>query len=119
MTVTDRRTLTLESLEHLNPLKLITWDWLDRPVSREEIAAYIEGGRFRDKPYPLYGDPDWSQDQYTRENEIARIAYLVVNPDYTPIELLGSGTMMDGHHRLAAAFYRGDAHIEAVTVSFS
>ncbi len=46
-----------------------------------------------------------------------RIAYLVEHPDATPISievhsLDGSFTIQDGFHRLAAAIYRGDGHID-------
>ena len=103
--------VALADLDQHNPLKHAIWSWLDSPVTREEIASYIERKRFRTKPYPIFGEPGWSQGMYTRENEIARIAYLVVNPDPTPIQIYLSGAMRDGLHRLAAAFYRGDTHI--------
>jgi len=83
----------------------------DGPISQEEVAEALEQDRLAPEPF----DPvDWTQ---PREYHVERIAYLVRHGWEDPIEMdLGIPTLQyvplwpieDGHHRFAAALYRGD-----------
>lgn len=95
-----------------SPFDHSIWDSVKTPITKEEVADAIKHGR-------LHGEPwDFSA---TREQHIERIAYLVVHPDRSAIDVdVGIPSMglylgwivEDGHHRLAAAIYRGDETIE-------
>ena len=79
------------------------------------VKEYVSAGVFEPVPYdPLAATRDY--------NHAARIAYLVVNVDTTPIDIdvgcpsLGyfDINLTDGNHRAAAAIIRGDKTINAV-----
>ena len=52
-----------------------------------------------------------------RARHVRRVAYFVVH-DWTCPLLLDGPKLIDGHHRFAAALYRGDAQVE-IQVLFS
>ncbi len=108
-------TVPLQRLEQWSPFTHAVWSENPGPLTVEEVTLAIAEGRLGDRPH---GD-DWSK--WSRQQHVERVAYLVVYPDPTPIELdvgvpeLGchvAWPLQDGHHRLAAAFYRGDKTIE-------
>jgi hypothetical protein len=104
------------------------WDpfaaWCGTPVSALEVHEALDEGWLSPEPYdtlPLgsfMGDDDRAR-HYHR----CRIAWLVVHPDDTPIEIDvgapslgwhprgGAFDFIDGNHRLCAAVIRGDATI--------
>jgi len=111
----------LKKLAQWSPFKNVVWSGIvgnfvgqgKGPITIEEVGLAIEEERFQKTSIDSEG---------TRRQHIERIAYLVVHRDPNPIELdvgiphLGchvSWPIQDGHHRLAAAFYRGDEGIEA------
>lgn len=120
--------IPLEKLREWSPFEHIVWSGIagnfvgqgNGPITREEVRLAIEEGRLRARPVD---GRDLIQDGVPiRRDHVERIAYLVVHPDPTPIDFdvgvpsLGCHVdwpLQDGHHRLAAAFYRGDATIEA------
>jgi hypothetical protein len=61
--------------------------------------------------------PYESTTRWSREDHVRRIAYLVVHPDPTPVEIemdsYGYPIIYDGNHRIAAAVCRGDLTILA------
>jgi hypothetical protein len=110
--------LSIEKLETIcNPFKISIWG-TKYPVSYKEIEKAIKINYTFPTPYSSFLDPPrWSKNKH-----IGRIAYLVLNPDLTPIEIdLGIPTLgyspewvvVDGNHRLAAAIFRGDKTINA------
>jgi len=105
--------VALEKLGAYSAFDRMIWSGQgDDPITREEVASAIAEGRFQKMPLDTEG---------TRRDHVERIAYLVVHPARTPLELdvgiphLGCHVdwpLLDGHHRLAAAIYRGDATID-------
>ena len=108
---------------HCDPFVSGVWD--DKPLSRLAITRCLNAKQyeteFYDPPIVWRGLGPYK----TRGWHNRRVAYLVANPDITPIEIdVGvpevSGMLgrvpwfvQDGNHRLAAAIYRGDSYIEA------
>lgn len=107
--------IPLESLQPWNPFEHAVWRNLVRPITREEVRLAIERGRLRRTQLGV------GRETTTRRAHVNRVAYLVVNPSDDPIdievgvpELTGrevDWVIQDGNHRLAAAFYRGDAKV--------
>ncbi len=100
---------------HFDPLA--TPPWGCAPIAREEVLhAIASGGLAHEYPRTI-GGADWS-----REDHIARIAYLSLHGWNTPLDIdvgvpsLGchvAWPILDGNHRLAAAIVRGDLTIAA------
>lgn len=100
--------IPLDRLARLcNPLETSPWA---TPVSQEDVALALETGRLVSTPLPG-----------NEGDHAGRIAYLVVNTASDPIDLdvgvpeMGSEVawpVVDGNHRLAAAIFRGDVHID-------
>ena len=80
-----------------------------KPLTTWEVQEAIDKRRLQENPF--------KEDVRLRRWHIERVAYLVVNPDKTPI-CLGHGLtevglftffpVYDGFHRLAAAIFRDD-----------
>lgn len=102
--------VALIRLEAYSPFNAPVWQCLTRPITRGEVGRAIAHKTFEEAPIGPTG---------SRRAHIRRVAYLVVHPDANPISVdVGvrglcsvSWPIMDGHHRLAAAFYRGDETI--------
>lgn len=105
------------------------WDpfaaWLEDPITREEVASAMAAGRYDDRCYDLVHEIDRQPIERQREYHAARIAWMVVHHDPTPIILeFGSQPhrrgaafrFMDGNHRMAAAVYCGDHAIATAHV---
>lgn len=99
--------ILLSDLECLNPLNYKIWDGLDRPITKEEVLFCIKNRKFIRKTFS-------PKTKWCRQQHIKRIAYLVVygwqEPIviyYHPMRML----LMDGNHRLAAAFIKNDTSI--------
>ncbi len=78
---------------------------VERCIAKGHLASVFIPVPERDLPLP----PGW---------DAQRIAHFVVHPDPTPVQIQvvsthGHVEIEDGWHRLAAAFYRGDATIPA------
>lgn len=105
--------ILIEKLQWLSPFENTVWDGLKTPVTRREVAEAVQEGRLLSEPYRA---------SWRRKDHIERIAFMVVNPDPKPLDFdvgvpeLGcyvDWPLHDGHHRLAAAIFRGDEAIEA------
>jgi hypothetical protein len=107
-----------------NPYNSSCWVGLNCPITHQEITEAIKNKDFlagKDvsvKSFSeLYVDVDH---KVIRKEHIARIAYLVVNKDNTPVDIdVGipgysyvNWKLVDGNHRFAAALYREDLTIE-------
>lgn len=101
-----------------NPFSNSVWASCDNPITQQEVAKAIEDGRLQ-RDYVL---EHLRLKGLSREWEIERVAFLVVHgwDDAICIDVgiphLGCHVdwpITDGHHRLAAAIYRGDSHILA------
>lgn len=112
--------IPLTSLKPWSPFKNVVWASLDRGITREEIREAIEQKKFLTEP--INTDTLDTLFKTPREDHVKRIAFLVVNGWKDEIHLdVGVPSMcchvdwiiMDGNHRLAAAFYREDETIEA------
>ena len=93
----------------------VVWTTWGGEVTPQQVRDCIAQGVLENRPWNLYvGDPD-------HYNHAARIAYLCVNRDPTPIEIdvgipsLGyyRSVLVDGNHRAAAAHVCGDTTIVA------
>jgi hypothetical protein len=99
--------------------KLLDWSpfssyvWTSSVLTELMVSAAIENGEFVEIP---------SDDEENIEYHAKRVAWLVMNPTDDPIQIdVGCPVLrchvdwiiMDGHHRLAAAIYRGDDTIPA------
>lgn len=104
----------LDSLKPWNPLNgHPVWRGCEEPISPKEVEKAIKNKLFFDEPI-VSSSP--------RKDHIARIAFLVVNGWWDYIELdFGVPSMgycpkwpvVDGNHRLAAAFFDGHTTIDA------
>lgn len=103
----------LEKLQQWSPFECCVWRGLKKPITREEVSRALAEGRLR-------ASPIINQDKATRRDHIRRIAFLVQHGWTDAISLdvgvpvLGHHVdwiVVDGNHRLAAAFYRGDTSI--------
>jgi hypothetical protein len=96
--------------EVINPYESDVWN-MGFPIQQEQVTKAIREQRF--EPIPYDGE-DFDGKDHRNYDHHARIAYLVVNPTKHPIlvrvnNILGDGVViLDGCHRIAAAFYRGD-----------
>lgn len=88
--------------------------WYDgQDVTREGVTRALKSGRRETTPYSAerFGK-DWDAERHE-----ARIAWLVENKASDPIHIefseptYSAVSIEDGHHRLAAAIYRGDTEI--------
>jgi len=88
----------------------VAWGGRETP---ELVREAIDVGRLEAKPAAIWRDR-------LGHDHVARIAYLVLNPDPTPIEIdvgvpsLGIKVwhiVTDGNHRFCAALFRGDSTI--------
>lgn len=106
--------IPLEKLKDYNAFEIPIWNKCkNNLITRKQVQEAIRKKNFCNYP----PGPDATRSEHAR-----RVALLVVCLDLTPIELdigvpeLGcenSYWVQDGHHRLAAAFFRGDQFIEA------
>jgi hypothetical protein len=88
------------------------------PISHKEVGEALKNNTVLSTPYSsTLQPPKWS-----KKKHVERIAFLVLNPDLSPIEIdvgvpiLGyhpEWIVVDGNHRLAAAIFRGDETISA------
>ena len=85
-------------------------------IKLTHVQECIENNVFEYRSFDTMSD-----DNKESYHHAARIAYLVINPDFKPIEIdVGipgicdiDWFIMDGSHRLAAAIYRKDKFINA------
>lgn len=108
--------IDLKHLEDFSPFHVYVWGYYNTEepaIGSDEVSEAIKTNRLRDTPCEF---------EDSREEHIQRIAYMVENPDRTPIHIdVGVPALsyspewlvQDGHHRLAAAFYSGRSWIEA------
>jgi hypothetical protein len=115
-------TVSLRSIVRVfgNPMKTHTWG--HEPFDSRNVKTFIKRGIFESRPWD--GKPGskftiHKTSEATREYHIARIAYMVINPQSHPICLeimcpdigLYDNSIYDGNHRLAAAIVRKDKTI--------
>ena len=106
--------IDLNRLEPWSPFQSRVWHSMRSPIQRKEIDQAVSEGRLKGFDENLWQDE-------SRSSHIERIAYLVVHGWDDPISIdvgipfLGcyvDWIIVDGNHRLAAAFYRNDTHID-------
>ncbi len=111
--------IKLDKLEPWNPFESCVWVGISKPIRKEEVSVALECMTLRSEPIP-----DWNfiSPAASRDEHVKRVAFFVINKDNNPIQIdvgvpeLGchvSWIIIDGNHRLAAAFYRNDLEIEA------
>jgi hypothetical protein len=110
-----------EMLAHWDPFRA----WTLEPVLLDEVAEALREDRLDERPYDTVSLLQLPS--ALRRYHAERIAWLVVHPDDTPVEIdVGAPSLgwhprsepfdfLDGNHRLCAAAYRGD---EAILVSY-
>lgn len=107
------RQVPVHALLMCSPFDNCVWDTLKSPITRNEIAKALS-----ERTEIQEGDNSY----WEREQHIAQIAYFVENPSSDPISVdVGCPSLhyyrdwlvTDGHHRLAAAIFRGDETILA------
>lgn len=114
------RDIPLEDLP--NPFE--DWPWISKekepPLTREEVVKAVLTRDIESLAYPgpTYGfGEDWS-----REQHVARVAYFCIHgwKDEVWVEVHGPGMLelVDGHHRVAAAWFRGKTTIRASVGGF-
>ncbi len=120
MTVQAEPTSVRVPLERLavlaNPLHCPPWPTVRDPLDANHVKALADSGQVLDAPYPANQALDWSAGDHAR-----RIAWFVRHGWSTPIDIdvgvpgfwVPGWCVMDGNHRLAAAFVLGHADIEA------
>lgn len=93
------------------------WPWLppDVPLTLKEVTEAIAENRFVELQYegPSYGFfEDWD-----REKHIGRVAFFCMfgwDPIDVEVSIDGEITLLDGHHRVAAARYLGHQVMDAI-----
>lgn len=98
--------------------------WIEKAISVHEVMEAVQTERLDQRPHDTLSMQDIDTPDKERAYHIERIAWLVVNPDPAPIIIFvgcpslgvhprfGTFTLLDGNHRLAAAFVRGSPYIE-------
>lgn len=93
-----------------NPYETWRWEGDEPPLTFAEVEEHLRCHIYVSTPYS-----DDSGDDYrlwTRQDHVARVAYLVDNGWDDAIELEWGphreADLTDGHHRLAAALFTGD-----------
>jgi hypothetical protein len=103
--------VSLDKLVAWDPFKHCVWEGMREPITQHEVQSKIQDGCLRSELH-----------HFSRSDHAARIAYLVVNKSHDPIIIdvgcpslgfIEEWIILDGNHRLAAAFYRGDEVIRA------
>lgn len=88
--------------------------WTDAPLTQAAVSRAIREGRLRADSWSA------SHSEWSWEEHVERVAYLVANPDPKPLYVdvgipsLGyhaNWPIQDGNHRFAAAIYRRDTRI--------
>jgi hypothetical protein len=115
-------------IESLNPMTH-RWPFVE-PITREEVMAAVKAGHLEGKPSNTHEQELISagrEDGITladRVYHIRRVAFFVKHgipeQDSIPIELETNGIalkIIDGRHRFAAAFIRGDKTINVMATS--
>lgn len=96
--------------------------WYGAPIFEAEIAEAIAAGRLNAELFSRDEKGTARNEPWVREQHIERIAWLVVHGWTDPIQIdvgvpsLGCWVkwpVVDGNHRLAAAIFRRDEHIQA------
>lgn len=93
------------------------YDTWGTKVTLEDVKHHIEKNIVESMSYSDCYESKFLDESY---NHAARIAYLVLNPDNNPIELdvgipelnYHSVKIIDGNHRIVAAYIRGDEKID-------
>ncbi len=99
-----------------NPLASPPWPTVREPFGASRLRALADSGQVLDVPYPADEALSWSADDHAR-----RIAWFVRHGWSAPIDIdmgvpgfwVPGWCVMDGNHRLAAAFVLGHPDIEA------
>lgn len=99
------------------------WPWdggvQEKPLRRAEVSKVLKEGRLCEAPHHVWGDTSILDAGNLRLLHVARVAYLVKNPDLLPLEIEvypsahGDFTLNDGYHRVAAALFRKETEIRA------
>lgn len=110
--------ISVEKLKQFcNPFETPCWE-TKTPVLYNEVKRAVTSNCTLLSQYSSSVEPP----KWSKKKHIERIAHLVINPDYTPIEIdvgvpsLGYCSewfIVDGNHRFAAAIFRGDLTILA------
>jgi hypothetical protein len=101
-----------------------THSWGIKHFTARDVKRFIKENRVDSRPWDGAGHGIQDTDEGDRNYHIARVAYMVLNPQTHPIcidiacEEIGlyNTTICDGNHRLSAAIVRGD---KTVRVAFS
>ena len=101
--------VALDRLVSYNPFVVSPWQGVDDPIDRADVARAIAERRLHSEFLP-----DFPSRPITTQEHVERIAFFVVEGWNDPIHIdvgvpaLGHGVtwpIVDGNHRLAAAFY--------------
>jgi hypothetical protein len=112
--------LLVSNLQPWSAFTHTVWPCLTSPLTRAEVRQAIADNNLQGEPWEHNCPTD--DPLYNRYLHIARVAYLVVNPTQDPIGVdVGIPSMgcpvawpvVDGNHRLTAALFRRDTHIDA------
>lgn len=99
--------ILIKDLSDLNPFLYPIWEGIETPITIEEVLRAVKNKLFLTTSFD-------SKISWTREQHIARIAYLVVNKSKEPIVIyhhLMRRILIDGNHRLASAIVRKEKYI--------
>lgn len=101
---------------HCSPLDGVEWEC--EPIDPNEVMTALADGRVERESWQVRTGrtfPSWNDDFKNRKFHIERMAYLLANPDESPIEITLVGDfykrfcklrLFDGNHRLGAAILR-------------
>jgi hypothetical protein len=104
---------------HCSPLDGMEWEC--EPIDPDEVMAALAEGRLEGESWQVMTGrslPSWNDDIKHHKFHIERMAYLLANPDGSPIDIVLEGDffkkvlrLLDGNHRLGAAILRNDETI--------
>lgn len=97
--------VSLKKLADFSPFENVIWPSVKSPITKKEVSVALNQNRLHRHPV---------SPKSSRRVHAERIAFLVNHIDINPIviDINSFWPVLDGNHRLAAAFYRGDRIIE-------
>ena len=99
-------------LKKWNPFLHCIWPRLRKPITRTEVSKAVHSYQYCKQPILNLE----ASGIVPRSLHIRRIAYMVAYPGQNPIEIAINEyqphqVVVDGHHRIAAAVFRGDGTV--------
>ncbi|NJO58763.1 MAG: hypothetical protein HC836_10575 [Richelia sp. RM2_1_2] len=105
--INDVYEIPVRSLIRVVGNPMTTHSWQNKPFTASHVKKFVKSNKLDHRPWdggPKEENPIQNEGVETNEYHIARVAYMVVNPQEHPICLEFDGAfcnIVDGNHRFA------------------